>query len=58
VSGAGAEIWSPECAKSRLYEHLQFKFFPGYNTPDSFEWGRERKEGVGQRSEMEGKIEE
>jgi hypothetical protein len=43
VSGAGAEILSPECANSRLYEHLQFKFLPGYNTPDSFEWGRERK---------------
>jgi hypothetical protein len=26
------------------------KFFPGYNTPDSLEWGREGKEGVGQRS--------
>jgi hypothetical protein len=22
--------------------------FPGYNTPDSLEWGREGKEGVGQ----------
>jgi hypothetical protein len=32
-------------------------FFPGYNTPDSLEWGREGKEGVGQRSEREGKIE-
>jgi hypothetical protein len=47
VSGAGAEIWSAECAKSRLYEHLQFKFFPGIilQTPLNGEGG---KEGVGQ----------
>jgi hypothetical protein len=56
VSGAGAEIWSAECAKSRLYEHLQFKFFPGIilQTPLNGEGGERRRRA---RSEREGKIE-
>jgi hypothetical protein len=60
--GARAEIWSPECAKSRLNKltsicNLNFSRGIAYNTPDSLEWGREGKEGVGQGSEREEKIE-
>jgi hypothetical protein len=54
VSGAGREIWSPECVKSRL--RASAIFFPGYNTPNSLEWGREEKEGVEQSSEREEKL--